>query len=81
VLALELEVLEVDVPVTARADRDRVCDRLAPRQLIGVVLVRADEDHGALPPKRSGAVRDGLRKGSELLALAVATDELRRRPC
>ena len=34
---------EVDVAVGVLADRDDVGDRLAPGQLVGVVLVRPDE--------------------------------------
>ncbi len=38
----------VDVPVGALRDDHDVGDRLAPGQLVAVVLERADEDHGAL---------------------------------
>ena len=40
---LGLEVGEVDPPVGVLADRDDVGARLPPRQLVGVVLVGADE--------------------------------------
>jgi hypothetical protein len=40
---LEVEPVEVDAPVGVLADRDDVGDRLAPWQLVRVVLVRADE--------------------------------------
>ena len=40
---LLFERAEVDVPVGVLADDDDVGDRLAPRQLVGVVFERADE--------------------------------------
>ena len=52
-------------PSWSSAMTDHVGDRLAPGQLVGVVLVRADEDHRPLP-------------GGDLLAQAVAVVELRR---
>ena len=45
---LQLELGEVDVAVGVLADHDHVGDRLAPRQLVGVVLERPDEHHRAL---------------------------------
>ena len=45
---LGLEAGEVDPPVGVLRDRDHVGDRLAPRQLVAVVLVGADEDDRAL---------------------------------
>src|SRR5690349_22589703 len=44
---LLLEASEVDVPVAVRGDGYEVRDRLPPRELVGVVLVGADEDHRA----------------------------------
>ena len=38
-----LECVDIDVPVVVLADDDDVGDGLAPRQLVGVVLERADE--------------------------------------
>ena len=43
-----LEVVDVDAPVGVLADRDDLGDRLAPGQLVRVVLVRADEHHRPL---------------------------------
>ena len=40
--------VDVDVPVGVLGDRHDVGDRLAPRQLVGVVLERPDEHHRAL---------------------------------
>ena len=45
---LGLERGEVDVAVGVLGDDDDVGDRLAPRQLVRVVLERADEDHRSL---------------------------------
>ena len=42
------EVLDVDAAVGVLADRHDVGDRFAPRQLVGMVLVRPDEHHRAL---------------------------------
>ena len=56
-MALELlgEVLEVDVAVAVLADGDDVGDRLAPGQLVGVVLEGTDEDDRALAGRDVGA--------------------------
>ncbi len=43
-----LELAEVDVAVGVLADHHHLGDRLAPRQLVGVVLVRPDEHHRPL---------------------------------
>ena len=43
-----LEAREVDAPVGVLADRDDIGDRLAPRQLVAVVLVRPDEHERTL---------------------------------
>ena len=43
-----LEARQVDPAVGVLADRDDVGDRLAPRQLVAVVLVRPDEDERPL---------------------------------
>jgi hypothetical protein len=45
---LVLEVPEVDTPPRVLADRDHVGARLPPRELVGVVLVGADEDDRAV---------------------------------
>ena len=45
---LVLEVLEVDPAVVVLADGDDVGDGLAPRKLVGMVLVGPDEDHRPL---------------------------------
>ena len=42
------EVVEVDATVGVLTDRDDVGDRLSPRELVRVVLVRADEDDRAI---------------------------------
>ena len=44
---LFLQVLLIDVAVVVLADDDHVRDRLPPGKLVGVVLVRADEDDRA----------------------------------
>ena len=44
-----LQVRQVDVPVGVLSDDDDVRDRLAPRQLIAVVLERTDEHDGPFP--------------------------------
>ena len=49
---LVLEVVEVDAAVGVLADRDDVGDRLAPRQLVRVVLVGPDEDDRPLAASR-----------------------------
>ncbi len=59
-----LEAGGVDVPVGVLRDHDHVGDGLAPRQFVGVVLERADEDHGSLV-------------GRDLLGEAVRVVELR----
>ena len=64
---LGLELREVDVAVGVLADRDHVGDGLAPRQLVGVVLVRPDEHDRPL-----------AAAGSRPQALAVV--EVRRDP-
>ena len=45
---LRLELREVDVAVGVLGDRHDVGDRLAPGQLVGVVLERPDEHHRPL---------------------------------
>ena len=45
---LALEMFEIDVSVGVLVDDHHVGDRLAPRQLVGVVLVRSDEHHRAI---------------------------------
>ncbi len=45
---LALQVLEIDAPVGVFVDDDDGGRRLTPRQLVGVVLVGADEDDGTL---------------------------------
>ncbi len=45
---LAFQVCQVDVAVAILADDHEVSDRLAPGQLVGVMLVRADEDHRPL---------------------------------
>ncbi len=56
-VALELlgELLEVDVPVVILADGHDVGDRLAPGQLVGVMLEGADEDDRTLLRRDVGA--------------------------
>ena len=49
-----LEVCQIDMAVSVLVDGDDVGDRLAPRELIAVVLERADEHHGTI------AGRDGV---------------------
>ena len=53
---LGFELRQIDVPVGVLGDRDHVGDRFAPRQLVGVVLERPDEDDRTL------AARDVLRQ-------------------
>ena len=55
------EVREVDAAVGVRADHHDVGERLAPRQLVGVVLVRPDEDHR--PVARPARGRGGRTTG------------------
>ena len=43
-----LEIREVDLPLVGEADLHHLGDRLQPGQLVGVVLVGADEDHRPL---------------------------------
>ena len=50
---LTLERGDVDVAVGVLRDDHDVGDRLAPRQLVGVVLERADEDDRAAPQRGS----------------------------
>src|SRR5690606_24861339 len=64
---LLLEPVHVDVPVRVLRDHDDLCDRFPPRQLVRVVLERADEDH------RAALARD-------LLAEAVLVIELGGEP-
>ncbi len=59
--------VEIDVAVGVLVDRDHVGDRLAPRQLVRVVLVGADEDDGPLV-------------GRDLVAEMEAVVEVRRDP-
>ena len=42
------EIDHVDVPVGILGDLDDVGDRFPPREFVGMVLVRTDEDHRAL---------------------------------
>ena len=44
-LQLGAQLVEVDMSVGVLADMDDVCDRLAPRQVIGVMFIGSDE-HG-----------------------------------
>ena len=53
---LGFELPQVDVPVRIFRNRDHVGDRFAPRQLVGVVLERSDEDD------RTVTARDVLRQ-------------------
>ena len=54
---LGLERREVDVAVLVLRDHDDVGDRLPPRQLVGVVLEGADEDHRPLLRRNVGGQR------------------------
>ena len=57
-----LEVLDVDAALRVLADGDDLGDRLAPGQLVGVVLVGPDEDHrslAALEPQHADELVDG----------------------
>ena len=51
---LTLKLLKIDAPVRVLVDRHDVRDRLTPRELVGVVLVGADEDD------RAPLLRDGV---------------------
>ena len=62
---LLLEVGEIDVAVGVLVDHDDVGDRLAPRQLVGVVLERPDEHDRALglgDPARQRVARVEIRR-------------------
>ena len=59
---LVLEVLEVDPPLRVLADRHDLRARLPPRQLVGVVLVRADEDDRALEIEDADELVDRARR-------------------
>ena len=83
-VALELarEVGLVDVAVGVLADVDDLGDRLAPRQLVGVVLERADEHDRALARAgcgRSGgsasSSRAGMRRPRMPTSLSIAAVE------
>ena len=75
---LRVQVGQVDVPVGVRADHDDVGDRLPPRQLVGVVLVRADEHHRPLlggdpfREPRTGAGPSGSRSSRMPTSLFTA---------
>ena len=60
---LVLEVLEVDAALGVLADGDDLGDRLAPRQLVRVVLVGPDEDHRPLAAASSSQQADELVDG------------------
>ena len=54
---------EVDVPVPVLGDDDDVGDRLAPGQLVRVMLEGADEDHGPLLRRDVGGQRIAIVEG------------------
>ncbi len=54
---------EVDVAVPILGDDDDVCDRLAPGQLVRVMLEGADEDHGSLLRRDVGGQRVAVVEG------------------
>ena len=74
---LVLEVLEIDAAVGVLTDRDDVGDRLSPWELVRVVLVRADEDDGALARARVARSRNrsGSRSPSTCTSLSIAPVE------
>ena len=62
-LELLAQVVLVDAAVGVLADRDDVGDRLAPRDLVGVVLVGPDEDDRALRRRDVLGERVGVVEG------------------
>ncbi len=73
---LPLQVREVDAAVGVLVDGHDVRDRLPPRQLVGVVLVRADEHDRTLVGRDLVAQRDSARR-----APPAGAGRARRRAC
>jgi len=80
-----IERLERDPTGPVQGDDDHVGERLAPRHLVGMVLVRPDEDHGAVLGRRAGPALGAESQGDPLSRGAQAEDsdqlvERARRP-
>jgi hypothetical protein len=70
---LPREVVDVEAPVGSLADRDDVGGRLAPGQLVGVVLVGADEHDRALAAVEFERTDDGTRTAARRPAPCAAS--------